>query len=106
MRKIFFVILALVYCQFLFNAEEIMTDISKFSNEQITPAGFETLLPALLGKNIVVFLANGDVSFSGKLVKVYNDGLIIENYLKKNLFILKNSIAIIEIKDPSVIKKK
>ncbi len=106
MKKIVLILSVLLFCQLVFNAEEIMTDISSYSNEQITPSGFDKLLPALLGKNIVVFLSNGDTSFNGKLVKIYSDGIVIENFLKKNLFILKNSIAIIEIKNPEVLKKK
>lgn len=98
MQKILLVLFIMSFSSFLFYAEESVSTVSNTTSSETLSSCFESLLPSMIGKNVVVYLTNGDISFSGKLIKVYNDGVIIENYLKKNLFILKNSIAIIEIK--------
>ncbi|HPO49990.1 MAG TPA: hypothetical protein PLO89_06650 [Spirochaetota bacterium] len=105
MKKIILILLTILGCSFVSFGEEKVGDEVNYFNQNLLQNCFDSVLPMLVGKNIVVFLSNGDISFSGKLVKVYADGLIIENYLKKNLFILKSSIAIVEIKNPEVIKK-
>ena len=75
------------------------TEISPSSILTAATEGFEKYLTEFIGKEIVVTIVNVDTNIEGKLLEIYQDGIIMETtLLKQKVFILKNSIAFIKKK--------
>lgn len=86
--------------KFFFITVLVLLSYILFAQESAAPVnGFEKYLAEFVGKEIVVTILNVDTNIEGKLVEIYNDGIIIETaLLKQKVFILKNSIAFIKKK--------
>jgi len=97
MKKIFILVLLLSFSAMIGFSDDISTNTST-SSMTTSEEGFELVLSKEIGKQITVYLLNGDTSFYGKLIKVYKDGIVIENFLKKELFFVKTSIAFVELR--------
>jgi len=88
MKKFFFITVLVLFSYILF-AQETAAPVN----------GFEKYLTEFIGKDIVVTIVNVDTSIEGKLLEIYQDGIIMETtLLKQKVFILKNSIAFIKKK--------
>jgi hypothetical protein len=75
-----------------------------FSDEsQNKKGGYDSFFKENVGKEIIVNLNTIDISMSGTLLEVYDDGIILQTYFDK-IFIAKASIAYAKVK--IAIKKK
>ncbi len=86
MKKII-IILSLIFIFFNIN----------YAQDNSGNNGYLIFLKDNIGKEIVVNLSNIDVSISGVLIEVYDDGIILQTKFN-NFYIQKNSIAYIKIK--------
>lgn len=92
MKKLLLItFIALLYCSFLFSQD----------NNTNNKKGFQLFLSNHIGKDIVVYIFSNDITISGKLLEVYEDGIVVKPLFKELVFINKNTISFVEIKKPT-----
>lgn len=79
------------------------TDNNSQKNNLINQSGYDTFVKSLIGTNVAVIIAHVDITISGTLIDVYQDGILLQTVFKDKVFIPRESIAYIK---NSNIKKK
>ncbi|HNZ25780.1 MAG TPA: hypothetical protein PLG34_03375 [Spirochaetota bacterium] len=71
------------------------TESTKKSSEK----SFFAELENYIGKNIVVYISDVDVTVRGELLEIFSEGLYIRNIFKVSVFVSKSSISYIELRN-------
>ncbi len=93
MKKI--IICLLLVLSFSIFAQEV-GGISKTDSIKAADDGITALAEDWIGNDISVTLATVDITLTGKLIKVFKDGIYIKTPFNNYIYILKNSIAYVK----------
>ncbi|HOF00110.1 MAG TPA: hypothetical protein PK385_00145 [Spirochaetota bacterium] len=75
------------------------TEKSTESTKKSSEKSFFAELENYIGKNIVVYISDVDVTVRGELLEIFSEGLYIRNIFKVSVFVSKSSISYIELRN-------
>lgn len=92
MKKIVLILMLSFATLFLVMSEETSV-ITNETTETMVNQGASVYFETLKGRNISVTISTIDTTLTGKLVEVYDDGIVILTAFNNTIFIYRNSIA-------------
>lgn len=101
MIKKFFIIFSLILSTF-FSYSSDLTDDGNTPKEytiNYNSSGFIEFLRTNIGKTISIYIKNADITLRGILIDLYTDSLTILTFFKQKIYIPKESVGYIEIKE-------
>jgi hypothetical protein len=95
-----YLLIGLLLCTIVsINAQESETVVSSETAEMdSSPQSMEDFLARYIGQDIVIYVANLDVTMNGRLLHVLEDGVIIQPIFRQKIFIQREFIAFVEVK--------
>lgn len=97
MKKLGLFFIFLITLSFSAVAEDVAD--SSTTNSNSIEKSFFVELKNYIGKTIVVYISDVDITVRGELLEIFSEGLYIRNIFKIPVFVSKSSISYIELKN-------
>ncbi|HOJ64529.1 MAG TPA: hypothetical protein PLE45_08920 [Spirochaetota bacterium] len=101
MKKITIIFCLLVSLTFCFFGMDNTSDVKNYSQNSLVE-----FLKENVGNQISVYIKGADITFRGELLTINYDGIVIITLFKQRIYIPKDSIGYIEIKEATKEKEQ